>query len=168
MRRLPASLAPIVLVLALALPCLAPAQDGDLRAGFRGLAWGSPVSALPGASLLRGGGVMDYYTRDGDDPTFAGVPLYSIRYGFVAGRLGYIGLVYADPTKTKTLADHLTLLYGRPTTAPATGPNAGVMTWEAAPLTIELAFDQAQSLGFVHVFHRPAMDAIGAGLTPEK
>ena len=79
---------------------LLPAADfrpGSEPDGFRGIAWGTPLSRLPGFELVRyedlaGGVEVQVYTRPGDDLTWDGVPLTAIEYYFYRGRFYRAGL----------------------------------------------------------------------------
>jgi hypothetical protein len=55
--------------------------------GFRGLAWGSPLSALNEPDLREEGGGLKYYTVPGDNMDVMGVAMREIVYVFCQGAL---------------------------------------------------------------------------------
>ena len=54
---------------------------------FRGVAWGSPLSAFPDMTLLEDTGALKYYSKPGDDMQVEGVPMREIAYAFCQGGL---------------------------------------------------------------------------------
>lgn len=63
------------------------AVSGVSGEGFRGLAWGSPLSALSEPDLREEEGGLKYYTVHGDDMDVMGVTMREIIYVFCQGKL---------------------------------------------------------------------------------
>ncbi|MFP5221718.1 MAG: hypothetical protein ACLGSA_05460 [Acidobacteriota bacterium] len=82
--------------------------------GFRGLAWGSPLSVLKEPDLREKDGDLAYYTVTGDDMDLLGVSMREVVYVFCKGRLAGALTRYDGEINHLQLQARLGETYGTP------------------------------------------------------
>lgn len=133
-----------------------------LKPGFRGLSWGDPP--LPAMRLTRENESGKVFTHPDDDLKLGQVPLQSIEYLFVGGRLALVWIEF-EPGFYDELRLHLAGVWGAPEEH---DPEKKTSVWRASQVGPNgtmalLALDQAKSAGglllqdglTVGVVHKP-------------
>jgi len=87
-----------------------PALDNE-PTGFRDLTWGTVVSDVDGMQVVKEKGPAQYWLRDEESPSVAGVDVEAVLYLTLEGRLEGVAAVADDGT---LMRDSLAAVYGEP------------------------------------------------------
>jgi len=115
--------------------------------GFRGLAWGSPLSALNEPDLREESGGLQYYTVAGDDPEVLGVRMREIVYVYCKGKLAGALTRYDGAVNHMALLGKLADAHGTPLSSQ---PNLqGDRSWrfDAGDTTVMMEYSEKASTG---------------------
>jgi len=88
-----------------------PAKKPD---GFRGVAWGTAVSALKDMTLVENDGDFADYDRSGDKKDLGGMPVDMVTYGFYKGQFYHAAIAYAGGTGFDAIQEQMVIKYGKP------------------------------------------------------
>ncbi|MFZ5426262.1 MAG: hypothetical protein ACOZEN_04770 [Thermodesulfobacteriota bacterium] len=116
--------------------------------GFRGLAWGSPLSALIEPDLREESGGLQYYTVAGDDPEVLGVRMREVVYVYCKGKLAGALTRYDGAVNHMALLGKLADAHGTPLSSQ---PNLqGDRSWRfdgAGDTTVMMEYSEKASTG---------------------
>jgi len=144
-------------------PSKKKAQSGE---GFRGLAWGAPLSALKEPELREETGDMRYYTVPGDDMTVLGVTMREIVYVFCKGRLAGVLTRYDGQVNHLTLVGKLTDSHGAPMESPENLRGDRSWRYDVGDVTIMMEYAQGASTGALVWFAKEPLAACQQTATP--
>lgn len=157
MKRTLTALACLLFLLALHIPARASDVDGLLH-GFRGLAWGTDLAALPQMKrVLTGDKTAKTYMVLNDDPAFAGLPFQRILYGFFEKRLFRATLETADDRVAADLTRLFHQSFGPPTQNEIENFN-DVSVWRVKDIEIRNVYKENDRLSVTTVSYRPLLE----------
>jgi len=151
-----------------ALPCLlfllilpvsagASGVDGLLQ-GFRGMAWGTDLAALPQMKrVLTGDKTAKTYMILNDDPAFAGLPFQRILYGFFEKKLFRVTLETTDNRVAANLTRLFYQSFGPPTQNEIEDFN-DVSVWRTRDLEIRNVYKENDRISVTIVSYRPLLE----------
>ncbi|AMK10402.1 MAG: hypothetical protein AB7E51_11670 [Pseudodesulfovibrio sp.] len=112
--------------------------------GFRGLAWGTPLSEIKDLTPVQKAGFENTYFRRNEDLTFGKAELVSVAYYFRNDKLYRVGIAYAGRVNQFFIKDMLLQKYGE---GHALGFRYG---WMWPDFSIELNYDGDENTGSLY------------------
>lgn len=115
--------------------------------GFRGLAWGSPLSVLKEPELREESGNLRYYTVPDENMNVQGVVVREIVYVFCKDKLAGVLTRYDGQVNHLTLLGRLTDLHGAPLESPENLQGDRSWRFDAGDVSIMMEYSAKGSTG---------------------
>ncbi|WP_243312713.1 hypothetical protein [Fundidesulfovibrio agrisoli] len=134
--------------------------------GFRGLAWGSPLSALNEPELREESGNLRYYTVPGDNMMVQGVEMREIVYVFCKDKLAGVLTRYDGQVNHLTLLGRLTDLHGAPLESPENLQGDRSWRFDAGDVSVMMEYSAKGSTGALAWFAKEPLATCQQTATP--
>ena len=139
-----------LLVLVFLLP--QPGWTVEVPNGFRGIAWGTPLSKLTGMVVADDSGQVKYYRRTGDPLSLGEAELKRVSYGFYRDMFYSVLIEFEGKANFEKTRTHLLATYGETAGMGSTGTS--YMWGTADGASISLKYSETPQQGYVFFFNR--------------
>lgn len=148
----------VILCLALVLIAAQALAQGKFLTEHRGLSFGKEISDFQYMRKVRSQGVLDIYTRYGDDRQFQGVPLTEHYYGLYQKKLCLVMFSAKGPSAYSTLKAYFDATYGQPSQPKV---NVKQYVYSAGDVDIEMRYSDDSKILEISYVYRPIMRQLG-------
>ncbi|WP_243439966.1 hypothetical protein [Fundidesulfovibrio soli] len=134
--------------------------------GFRGLAWGAPLSALKEPELREDSGNLRYYTVPDENMNVQGVVVREIVYVFCKDKLAGVLTRYDGQINHLTLLGRLTDLHGAPLESPENLQGDRSWRFDAGDVSVMMEYSTKASTGALVWFAKEPLAACQQAAAP--
>ena len=129
-----------------------PGWTVEVPNGFRGIAWGTPLSKLTGMVVADDSGQVKYYRRTGDPLSLGEAELKRVSYGFYRDKFYSVLIEFEGKANFEKTRTHLLATYGEATRIGSAGTS--YMWGTADGASISLKYSETPQQGYVFFFNR--------------